>query len=246
MPNKLTEIKGYTFIECTSLTDVFIPPSVTTIAPNSFKDCTNLSAIYGYVGSYAETFAAENNYQFVGFQEPYEDVTFDDWFFLAVESMYNTGLMTGTTPTTFDPAVPMNRAQFATVLYRLAGEPEVEYAPYYPDVPDGWFYSDAITWDVYKRKGYFGLWGVLLGAEMETYHNTMVYDGTTWTAYEDDFLSDNNSQFDPMQTLDYAIGATDTGLIVTGPVSGLGQDSMMDTWRFDASNGNWSGDTNLL
>ena len=46
-----------------------------TIAPNSFKDCTNLSAIYGYVGSYAETFAAENNYQFVGFQEPYEDVT---------------------------------------------------------------------------------------------------------------------------------------------------------------------------
>ena len=81
---------------------------------------------------------------------------------------------------------------------------------------------------------------------METYHNTMVYDGTTWTEYEDDFLSDNNSQFDPMQTLDYAIGATDTGLIVTGPVSGLGQDSMMDTWRFDASNGNWSGDTNLL
>ena len=146
LPNKLTEIKGYTFIECTSLTDVFIPPSVTTIAPNSFKDCTNLSATYGYVGSYAETFAAENNYQFVGFQEPYEDVTFDDWFFLAVESMYNTGLMTGTTPTTFDPAVPMNRAQFATVLYRLAGEPEVEYAPYYPDVPDGWFYSDAITW----------------------------------------------------------------------------------------------------
>ncbi|WP_069988514.1 S8 family serine peptidase [Massilioclostridium coli] len=94
--------------------------------------------------------------------------------------------------------------------------------------------------------GYFGLWGVLLGDEMETYHNTMVYDGTTWTEYEDDFLSDNNSQFDPMQTLDYAIGATDTGLIVTGPVSGLGQDSMMDTWRFDASNGNWSGDTNLL
>ena len=35
---------------------------------------------------------------------------------------------------------------FATMLYRLEGEPAVEYEAIFPDVPEGEFYSDAVIW----------------------------------------------------------------------------------------------------
>ena len=93
---------------------------------------------------------------------PFVDVQTDDWFYDAVNYVYQNNIMTGTTPTTFDPAVEMNRAQFATVLYRMAGQPDVEYQNYYEDVPNNWFYSDAVTWGTQNniitgyQNGYFG------------------------------------------------------------------------------------------
>ena len=83
IPNSVTSIGDYAFSYCTSLTSVTIPNSVTSIGeaafegcsftsidiPNSvtsidtnyaFKGCTNLT-IYCEQGSYAETFANENN-----------------------------------------------------------------------------------------------------------------------------------------------------------------------------------------
>lgn len=87
----------------------------------------------------------------------------------------------------------------------------------------------------------------MIGKETTEYSNTIVYDGTTWTNYEEDqFLSDENSAFDSEQTLYYAIGAVDGGVIVTGPVQNLGQDNMVDTWNFDAATGTWSGSQDIL
>lgn len=77
---------------------------------------------------------------------PFEDVNPGDWFFEYVASVYQMNIMTGMQPTVFGPGVDIPRAQFATILYRMEGEPDVDYSSRFPDVPDGQFYSDPVTW----------------------------------------------------------------------------------------------------
>ena len=53
-----------------------------------------------------------------------------------------TGLMNGTGDG-FSPNNNINRAQLVTVLYRMAGQPEVTGENPFTDVPDGQWYTDA-------------------------------------------------------------------------------------------------------
>ena len=55
----------YAFEICTALTSITIPNSVTSIGEDAFYGCTLLTTIYGYTGSYAETYANTNGYTFV-------------------------------------------------------------------------------------------------------------------------------------------------------------------------------------
>ena len=64
IPNGVTSIGDSAFVGCSSLTEITIPDSVTSIGDYAFYDCTNLT-IYGYTGSYAETYAKENDIPFV-------------------------------------------------------------------------------------------------------------------------------------------------------------------------------------
>jgi len=57
------------------------------------------------------------------------------------------GITTGTTTTTFSPNAFVTRAQMATFLYRLAGEPDVSREPQpFADVPDGSYFSNPVKW----------------------------------------------------------------------------------------------------
>ena len=56
-----------------------------------------------------------------------------------------TGLMNGTGDG-FSPNNNINRAQLVTVLYRMAGQPEVTGENPFTDVPDGQWYTDAVLW----------------------------------------------------------------------------------------------------
>ena len=49
----------------------------------------------------------------------FEDVPADAWFFPAVETALNEGLMVGKAPTVFDPEAQMTVAEYLTVLYRM-------------------------------------------------------------------------------------------------------------------------------
>ncbi len=60
VPNSVTEISSKAFYNCSGLTEIMIPDSVTTIAGDAFAGCTNLT-IYCPSGSYAETYAKDNN-----------------------------------------------------------------------------------------------------------------------------------------------------------------------------------------
>lgn len=64
LPDGLTSIGTYAFKDCRSLTKVIIPASVSSINANSFTNCNALT-IYGYSGSYAETYANTNGISFV-------------------------------------------------------------------------------------------------------------------------------------------------------------------------------------
>lgn len=78
---------------------------------------------------------------------PFTDVAEGTWYYEYVEGVYKNGFMTGKDETTFAPGDILNRAEFATILYRIEGEPEVESAEgVFPDVAAGEWYSDAVAW----------------------------------------------------------------------------------------------------
>lgn len=76
----------------------------------------------------------------------FADVSQGSWYYEYVSYVYEHGYMTGMNESVFDPAGNLNRAQFVTILYRVAGNPEVDNATRFPDVPEGQFYTDAVAW----------------------------------------------------------------------------------------------------
>ena len=56
------------------------------------------------------------------------------------------GLMTGTGRNTFSPDRPMTRAMLVTVLWRMAGSPEVTKKAAFTDVASGSYYEAAVAW----------------------------------------------------------------------------------------------------
>ena len=74
IPNSVTSLYEGAFLGCTSLSEVTIPSSVTYIEETVFEGCEKLT-IYGEAGSYAETFAKENNISFIAISTT--DVTID-------------------------------------------------------------------------------------------------------------------------------------------------------------------------
>lgn len=76
----------------------------------------------------------------------YTDVDADAWYAGAVNYVRESGLMSGTSDTTFSPEGTMSRAMLATVLYRAAGEPDVTGEDSFPDTGADEWYSSAVVW----------------------------------------------------------------------------------------------------
>ena len=76
----------------------------------------------------------------------FDDVNEQDWFYDAVQYMASRKLMSGIGNDQFSPKQPTDRAMMVTMLYRLAGEPEVQKAASFNDVPAGSYYADAVAW----------------------------------------------------------------------------------------------------
>ena len=77
---------------------------------------------------------------------PFTDVKSTDWFHSSVRYAYSTGLMNGTSETTFSPKTVTTRAMLVRMLYNLEGMPDAEYRDVFSDVENTSWYADAVMW----------------------------------------------------------------------------------------------------
>ena len=76
----------------------------------------------------------------------FTDATPTAWYHDGVHYCVENGLMVGTSTTTFAPDMPTSRAMVATILWRQAGSPVVNYALQYEDVEPETWYTEAVRW----------------------------------------------------------------------------------------------------
>jgi len=79
---------------------------------------------------------------------PFTDVKDGKWFTDAVKYVYANGLMNGKEETKFAPNEVLTRAQFAKMLWSLAGEPATEANLDFADTKNTQWYAESLTWAV--------------------------------------------------------------------------------------------------
>ena len=77
---------------------------------------------------------------------PFGDVQSTDWYYDEVQYVYENGLMSGTSATTFSPDTTTTRGMIVTILHRLEGTPAVSTSGTFADVTAGRYYTDAVEW----------------------------------------------------------------------------------------------------
>lgn len=77
---------------------------------------------------------------------PFWDVKETDYFYEAVCYNASNQYILGFNANEFGPRVQMTRGMFVTILYRIAGIPELETIKTLPDVEKGAYYERAVNW----------------------------------------------------------------------------------------------------
>ena len=78
--------------------------------------------------------------------EQYSDLDTDAWYHESVDYVLDKGLMQGISDSKFDPSGSTTRAMIVTTLWRLEGEPVVNYAMTFEDVDSDAWYGEAVRW----------------------------------------------------------------------------------------------------
>ena len=79
--------------------------------------------------------------------EIFTDVEADAWYHEGVDFVVRKGYMNGVSNELFDLTGNVKRAQLVTILYRIAGEPDVSGLTHsFADVEPGAFYENAVIW----------------------------------------------------------------------------------------------------
>lgn len=79
----------------------------------------------------------------------FSDVRPSDWYHDAVNYVCENGLMNGTSDTAFSPNATTSRGMIVTILYRLAGSPDMPESNWgypYADVDTNAYYSAPVYW----------------------------------------------------------------------------------------------------
>ncbi len=157
----------------------------------------------------------------------YVDVPTGNWFHDAVDYVTEKGYMNGMDATHFGPALTMNRAQFVTVLYRMAGEPEAAYDGRFVDVPAGKWYTDAVAWAVKN--------GITTGATSTTFNPegkltrselvVFMYRYAKVCGYDTSITADLSGYTDAAEVLPFAVDGWKWA-VSHGIISGMTADTL--------------------
>ncbi len=78
--------------------------------------------------------------------ETFTDVAETNQYVDAIDYVVDSGLMAGTSSTTFEPETSLTRGMIVTILHRLEGEPESGGSSEFNDVEDSAWYATAVAW----------------------------------------------------------------------------------------------------
>lgn len=161
---------------------------------------------------------------------PYKDVASDAWYFDGVKYVSDNGLMSGLTEHCFCPNADMTRAQFAEVLYKLAGSPSVKgmsepfldvtlLSPYRSAIV--WAYNNGITNGISSTR--FAPYKTLTRAQAVT----MLYRFAGQPAVSGELtFTDVDSISEPY--VDAVLWATQNGIIIGYPDGSFAPDVQLD------------------
>ena len=156
IPVGVERIGNYAFDSCTGLTCVSIPGQVEYLGYNIFDGCENITDVFfqGPETNWDE--AVQNMYAInasavIHFNEPllpFKDVPKNAWYYPTAVECFTTGLINGTSDTTFSPLQEMTRAMVVTILWRMEGQPSTAFNSKFKDVSSKQWYANSISWAV--------------------------------------------------------------------------------------------------
>lgn len=157
---------------------------------------------------------------------PFTDVKEADWFYDAVQYVYENGMMSGTGTSTFSPDTTTTRGMIVTILHRMEGTPSAA-GEEFTDVPAGQYYSNAVAWASANGiisgygNGIFGPNDTITREQMAT----ILYRYAQFKGYETKTTGDISTFADGSQVSSYAVEAMNWA-VGSGLISGVGNNTL--------------------
>lgn len=157
---------------------------------------------------------------------PFTDVKEADWFYDAVQYVYENGMMSGTGTSTFSPDTTTTRGMIVTILHRMEGTPSAA-GEEFTDVPAGQYYSNAVAWASANGivsgygNGVFGPNDTITREQMAT----ILYRYAQFKGYETETTGDISTFADDSQVSSYAVEAMNWA-VGSGLISGVGNNTL--------------------
>lgn len=157
---------------------------------------------------------------------PFTDVNTTDWFHGAVQYVYEKGMMSGTSTTTFAPGGTTTRGMIVTILHRMEGNPSASGTAF-TDVPAGQWYTDAVAWASANQivsgygNGVFGPNDAITREQMVA----ILYRYSQYKNYDVSTSGNITSFSDAAQISSYAESPM-SWAVSTGLISGVGNNTL--------------------
>ena len=158
---------------------------------------------------------------------PYTDVSEDRFFYVPVQYVDGQGYMDGIGGSLFAPYQPLSRAMVTTVLYRMAGTPEVTSTASFSDIVPDSYYENAVAWAASE--------GIVEGYGDQTFRPlkditrqemvTMFYRYAKFAGEDVTKAADLGSFTDAGQIFPYAENAM-TWAVAVGLIRGMGNNTL--------------------
>ncbi len=203
-----------------------VPPTSSMFAANTLAGMVTVNRNTGEVSAEGGGFSTIDLQTWNIGDKLFADVYTRDWYYYYVMDVYDEGIMKGLNDYEFGPTQPLARAQFAVILHRMSGMPEITYAEKFPDVPDAMWYTQAILWansiDVVKGNSNSGLFGVSDNINREQMA-VMLYRYAEYMGYDTSMKVDFSSFSDAASVNEFAYEAMQWAVgngIITGKDNG--------------------------